>query len=262
MHLTPEAHRRVAQLLNVENTPEAVSDALAQASLWADQTKKDTNTGNWHYINLALQDHPSDIPARCPNNNCITARLRQFTAQLGFKTEPADSRWSDLDALRYVIHFVGDIHQPLHDITDADQGGNCELLDPPVVNAKNLHALWDGELVNALGANEKTITADLNREISAMTQRQQADLAAGSQEDWVWEGHRLAETEIYARLEIPREAALFPSQCSEAPAAITALRLEIAPSYIEAMKPVVRGQLEKAGLRLAFLLNRTLRPRN
>lgn len=261
MHLTPDALRRVAHILDVENTPEAVSDALAQASLWADETKKDTNTGNWHYIDLTLQDHKSDIAARCDHDNCVTARVRQFAAQLASKAA-IESRWSDLDALRYVVHFVGDIHQPLHDISDADQGGNCEVLDPPVVNAKNLHALWDGELVNVLGANDKQLTADLSREIDALPPARQAELAAGNQDDWVWEGHELAEKEIYARLNIPREAVAFPTKCSEAPNEITSLKLEIEPSYIEAMKPVVRGQLEKAGLRLARLLNDSLAVRD
>jgi S1/P1 Nuclease len=261
MHLTPDALRRVAHILDVENTPEAVSDALAQASLWADETKKDTNTGNWHYIDLTLQDQKSDIAARCDHDNCVTARLRQFAGQLASKS-PIDSRWSDLDALRYVVHFVGDIHQPLHDISNADQGGNCEVLDPPVVNAKNLHALWDGELVNVLGTNDKSLTADLSREIDAMPPARQAELAAGNQDDWVWEGHQLAEKEIYTRLGIPREAVAFPGKCSEAPTEITGLKLEIEPSYIEAMKPVVRGQLEKAGLRLARLLNDSLAPRD
>lgn len=257
-HLTPEALSRVAHLLDVPNNPEAVSDALAKASLWADETKKENNTSAWHYIDLALQDHKSDMALRCENDNCVSARLRQFTAQLAGTTPTVGSRWSDLDALRYVVHFVGDIHQPLHDISDADQGGNCELLQPPVREAKNLHALWDGELVNALGANDKAITAGLSREIAAVPDAQQTEWAAGSQDDWIWEGHELARKEIYIRLNIPVEAAAFPAKCTEAPSDITSLKLEITPSYIEAMKPVLRGQLEKAGLRLARLLNESL----
>jgi hypothetical protein len=258
MHLTPDALRRVAHLLDVPDTPDAVSDALAKAALWADETKKDNNTGAWHYIDLTLQDHKSDMALRCENDNCVTARLRQFTAQLRSETTAVSSRWTDLDALRYVVHFVGDIHQPLHDISDADQGGNCEVLQPPVSAAKNLHALWDGELVNALGADDKALTADLSREIAAMPPAQQTDWAAGSQDDWVWEGHELAQKEIYTRLNIPVEAATFPAKCTEAPSDITNLKLEITPTYIDAMKPLVREQLEKASLRLARLLNESL----
>jgi hypothetical protein len=257
-HLTLPALTRVSQILEVEETPESVADALAQASLWADQTKSETQTGSWHYIDLALQDHRSDIPKRCENDNCVTARIRLFTAQLASKTSAQDSRWSDLDALRFLVHFVGDVHQPLHAVSDADLGGNCELLDPPVNKAKNLHALWDGELVNALNTDDKALAADLEKEIATFNSWKQLDLASGDQDDWAWESHRLAEKYIYKRLKIPTQAVEFPAKCGDAPEAITADKLQIQAAYIDAMKPVVRSQLEKAGLRLARLLNESL----
>ena len=183
-HLTPAALTRIAQILDVPSTPEGVADALAQASIWADQTKKDNGTGNWHYIDLALQDHPADIPKRCLDNNCVTARIRLFTAQLSAKTKPEDSKWSDLDALRFVVHFVGDVHQPLHAASDDDQGGNCEPLSPAVGKAKNLHALWDGYLVDALNPSDKALAAELNQDIAGMSEQTQKQLAAGNQDDW------------------------------------------------------------------------------
>lgn len=120
-HLTPAARTRVARILGVEDSPEAVSDALAKASTWADETKNETKTGEWHYIDLTLEDHKSDIPARCKDNDCAPARIRLFAGQLASHT--SDSRWSDADALRFLVHFVGDIHQPLHDEA-LDVGGN------------------------------------------------------------------------------------------------------------------------------------------
>src|SRR5262249_52635098 len=140
-NLTPAARTRVSRILGVEDTPEAVANALAQASTWADETKAETKTGNWHFIDLAIQDQKSDIPLRCKNNDCAPARIRMFAAQLA-STQPVTSKWSELDALRYVVHLVGDIHQPLHTISDADLGGNCEQVNPPVGQAKNLHAIW------------------------------------------------------------------------------------------------------------------------
>jgi hypothetical protein len=256
--LTPAARTRIAQILNVADSPESVANALAEASIWADTVKGQNKTGPWHYIDLTLEDHPSDIPARCENDDCVTARIRLFAAQLSSKTTAQDSRWSDLDALRFVVHFVGDIHQPLHAISDADQGGNCERLDPPVRQAKNVHALWDGELVNALGADERSLAASLESQISKLSTDRQESLAAGHPDDWAWESHRLAERVIYKRLHIPKEPVEFPAHCTEAPAAITAHPWRIRPSYIEAMKPIVRLQLEKGGLRLARLLNESL----
>ncbi len=85
-HLTPAARTRIARILDVSDTPEAIADALAKASIWADQTKKETKTGEWHYIDLALQDHKSDIAARCQDDNCAPARIRLFAAQLASRT--------------------------------------------------------------------------------------------------------------------------------------------------------------------------------
>ncbi|HEX3681913.1 MAG TPA: S1/P1 nuclease [Bryobacteraceae bacterium] len=258
-HLTPAARTRIARILDVPDTPEAIADALARASTWADETKNETKTGAWHYIDLALQDHKSDIPERCKDDNCAPARIRLFSEQLaGHPAHPGNTRWSQLDALRYLVHLVGDIHQPLHTISDADLGGNCELLDPPLGKAKNLHALWDGEIVNEINTSDKALAEELNSAIDELSPHREHALAEGKEDDWVWESHELALRDIYRRLHIPVEPVEFPASCAEAPAEITSLKLDIPAFYIAEMKPVVREQLTKGGLRLARLLNESL----
>lgn len=254
-HLTPAARARIAHLLDVPDTPEAVADAMAQASIWADQTKRETRTGEWHYIDLAVQDARSDFSIRCKDDNCAPARIRLFAAQLGSKN--AEYRWSDRDALRYVVHFVGDIHQPLHAIADADQGGNCEHLNPQVGQAKNLHALWDGELINELNLSDKALASDLEGQIERLDPEERSELSSGSVEDWTWESHELAITDVYKQLRIPTEAVEFPASCADAPLAIGELQLDISTAYVSNMRPVVEEQLIKGGLRLAKLLNET-----
>ncbi len=92
-HLTPAARTRIARILSVPDTPEAVADALATASIWADQSKGQSKTGSWHYIDLAIQDKKSDILERCRDNNCVTARIRLFALQLSSHlTERAPER--------------------------------------------------------------------------------------------------------------------------------------------------------------------------
>jgi S1/P1 Nuclease len=258
-HLTPAARTRIARILEVPDTDEDITNALVKASTWADEVAKETHTGPWHYIDLAIQDHKSDIPERCQDDNCAPARIRLFAAQLaGHPAHPANTQWSQLDALRYLVHFVGDLHQPLHDISDADLGGNCEQLDPPIGRAKNLHALWDGEIVNAINADDRALAADLESEIRELSPHRERQIAEGKEDDWVWEAHEIAIRDIYRRLHIPVEPVEFPHSCAEAPEAITSLRLEIPASYISDMRPVVREQLIKAGLRLARLLNESL----
>ena len=256
--LTPAARTRLSRILNVADTPEAVADALAAASTWADEVKGETKTGRWHYIDLALQDHKSDIPKRCEDDECAPARIRIFTEQLSSKAEK-DRRWSELDSLRYLVHFVGDIHQPLHAVSDADQGGNCEQLQEPFETAKNLHALWDGGIVRALNESDKELARDLEAsEIGMMSGWHRDRLTHGNQDDWTWESHQLAERVIYGRLHIPTEPPVFPKSCSEAPAEILNFKPVIDTLYIDDMKPIVRMQLAKAGLRLAHILNQEL----
>jgi len=254
-HLTAAARTRVAHILNVPDATDAVADALAQASTWADETKAQTGTGAWHFIDLAIQDHQGDISARCPNDNCAPARIRIFAAAL--KTPGTNAAANDLDALRYIVHFVGDIHQPLHTISDADLGGNCELLDPVIDQAKNVHALWDGPLVTEMGS-EADLTKDIASEIEKLSPEAQRGMAGRDVNDWVWESHELAIRDVYQQLRIPIEPVEFPASCAVAPDEIKQCRPTVTPSYIAAMKPVVRLQLERAGLRLAELLNGSL----
>src|SRR5690349_16917966 len=77
-YLNPKTRTRVAQILGVKDTPDSVANALAAASTWADETKGQTKTGEWHYIDLALQDSRKDIKKRCPEQNCLPARIEIF----------------------------------------------------------------------------------------------------------------------------------------------------------------------------------------
>lgn len=255
-HLTPAARTRISRILEVPDTPEAIADGLAAASTWADETKNDTHTGAWHFIDLRLQDAKWDIAKRCPDDNCAPARIRIFAVEL--RSHQLDQRWSQLDQLRYLIHFAGDIHQPLHTASDADEGGNCELLATPVGKANNLHALWDGEIIAEMGLDQRALAAALQAQIVTLSEAERDKIIAGRVDDWTWESHELAIHDIYEPLHIPVERVMFPHSCVSAPEAITQLRLAIGESYVAAMKPVVREQLMKAGLRLAKILNDSL----
>ena len=255
-HLTPAARIRLARIFDLPENSPGLEDAVVRASIWADDTKNDTKTGEWHYIDLALQDERTDFSLRCKNNDCITARIRIFAQQLS--TRSADSKWSQLDAVRFLLHFVGDVHQPLHAVSDADLGGNCELLESPIGTVKNLHALWDGGIVNAMDVDDKTLAAQLEAEIKKFGPSELSEMAGGNADDWAWESHELALKNVYGRLHIPTEPVEFPARCSDAPGEIRDFKPQIDSLYIDDMKPIVRSQLMKAGLRLARLLNESL----
>ena len=91
-----------------------------------------------------------------------------------------------------------------------------------------------------------------------MSPEQQRAMAGGTPEDWTWESHELARQDIYGKLHVPLEGAVFPTSCSEAPGEITDFHTQIDELYIDTMKPVVRLQLDRAGLRLAKILNDSL----
>ncbi len=254
-YLRPATRTRVAQILGVRDTPEEVANAMAAASIWPDETKEQTKTGEWHYIDLALQDSKKDIPKRCPENNCVTARIDLFTRQLAKRTPTGVS---DKDALRYLIHFVGDVSQPLHAAADADLGGNCEHIQT-FETAKNLHALWDGGIVKTMAPNDAALSDSLEGYIGRLSGGERKSWAKGDPEKWAWESHELAKEQIYGRLHIPLQPVVFPQSCRTAPGEIANFRPYIDTLYINDMKPVVRDQLAKGGLRLARLLNQTLR---
>jgi S1/P1 Nuclease len=89
---------------------------------WADDYRRDhPETGPWHYIDIPLADSRIDLARECPNGDCVIAKTEQFLAVL--KDPGADSAKKG-EALRFVIHFVGDMHQPLHDEDNGDKGGN------------------------------------------------------------------------------------------------------------------------------------------
>jgi hypothetical protein len=253
-YLEPGTRLRIAQLLGARDTPESVASAMAAASTWPDESKE-PGTADWHYINLALQDSEKDIAKRCPGENCVTARIEIFTRQLAHRTPTGIS---DRNALRYLIHFVGDVHQPLHAISDADLGGNCERITP-VHGARTLHALWDGSIVASLHMSDAKLADSIEGYIERLSDGDRKGWVKGDARKWTWESHKLAEQDIYHRLHIPLMPVVFPQTCKTAPGEIANFRPYIDSLYINDMKPVVRDQLAKAGLRLARVLNQSLK---
>jgi len=93
-------------------------DAVAS---WADDYRRDhSETSPWHYIDIPLADSKIDSARECPNGDCVVAKTEQFLAVL--RGSGADSA-KKTEALKSVIHFVGDMHQPLHDEDDRDKTG-------------------------------------------------------------------------------------------------------------------------------------------
>jgi hypothetical protein len=183
-----EGHVVVALIAEHYMTPKALSTArdlfdgatLDSVASWADDYRRDhPETGPWHYINIPLAESKIDMARECPNRDCVIGKTEQFLAVL---RDPKADRAAKAEALKYVVHFVGDLHQPLHDEDDGDKGGNTRhvLFDG---HPDNLHWIWDTGLLEHMNRNPAALAAELENHITA---QDRAEWVKGNIEDWVW----------------------------------------------------------------------------
>ncbi len=169
----------------------------------------------------------------CPRGNCIVAEIDKLIFTLQHDKHPS---WQRLEALKFLVHFMGDIHQPLHAADDHDRGGNDDAVTF-MRRKTNLHAVWDSGILEAAGASgdERAYALRLARSI---TPEQLKRWRVGTGAWWADEGHGVAVKVIYGTL--PHTGAL-------------------PDGYETVALPIVDEQLEKAGVRLAMVLNVALR---
>jgi len=245
-------------------------DPFADSSTWADDERSvKPDTGGWHYIDIPLGVSHGDISNYCPpSTGCVTSAI---TAQLAVLRNPDASPQERADALRYVIHFVGDMHQPLHTTTNNDSGGNCvpvtfEGRAPEETNAEwgtyrpNLHAVWDTDIIEHFtrGETPEQVADELESKFKAQIavwKSQPVDIDA-----WVWQSHRIAEDAVYGRLpvKVPVEKPEEVKSCSaddHVSGRMLNLHEQLDSSYDTAAAAAIQEQLTKAGVRLADILN-------
>jgi len=206
-------------------------DAIAS---WADDFRRaHRETAPWHYIDCPLSEPTIDMARDCQHGDCVVAKTEEF---LGVLRDPAASQAAKAEALKFVVHFVGDLHQPLHDEDNHDKGGNTRY----VVferHPDNLHWVWDTGLLEHINRNPAELAEELEKRITA---QDLADWEKGTVLDWANEGHQIAQAVAYGDLG------------NESPAPIT-------PTYEKQADPAIEVQLERAAVRLAWLLNLVLK---
>ena len=153
----PGLDRKVARGANfgVSADTGSVEKAMAAASIRPDTEfrEEDRATAPWHYIDICLQDGKQDLPVRCPQGNCVTAKIDEYARRL---RDGNYDKWGAAGDLAFLIHFVGDIYQPLHAVTNADRGGTYQRVNVESVE-ENLHYTWDDAVVAVL---EKRLETD------------------------------------------------------------------------------------------------------
>jgi S1/P1 Nuclease len=204
-HLTPKARANLDALLASDTDTLTAADFASRAT-WADKYRNDhRETAAWHFIDIEI-DHP-DIDSACygfpalgdakpasegPAQDCVVNKIDEFAAEL---KSPATAPAERLLALKFLIHFVGDIHQPLHAADHDDRGGNCIGLHSGSGRAHNLHAYWDVDVVEALGASAEHIADKLDGHV---TTREMQLWTAGTPWDWAMESFEVARRDVYA----------------------------------------------------------------
>jgi hypothetical protein len=256
-----EGHRTVARIaaahLNAK-AREGIRDLIGDASisdyrvaLWADAIKKSSfykarypNNQTWHYIDIDVTaDLGSlDLDQVCPQDDCVLKQLPRFVKVL---KDPQATFQSRREALFFVVHFVGDAHQPLHCAErNKDHGGNLVRVklahdEGGHAPVKNLHQVWDTDLVQeAMGGLTWDDFAD--RLDAQITPQQQKAWADGTLADWILEAHKLARGRAYAG--VPQ-------------AAQNGSPFTLPQKYLDDNAEVVKEQLQRAGIRLAKVLN-------
>src|SRR5580704_3099665 len=254
--LSPQAREEVRRLLfdgkyslaDISSCADAVRDTRPDHQKPEDQFCRDLigpltqDTGPWHFIDIPLPKAEHSIAKYCPGGNCVVTKIDEFAAQLRTASSDAERR----KALIFLVHFVGDIHQPLHCSERAcDKGGNSEHVNFPFPGQDRLnvtlHHVWDTDLVDLAMPD-----GNLSVPISVFKTRRWKQASA---EDVAWESYRLAKD--YAYREIPWE-----DFCLNPPPQAPVLTLT--SQYEQAGEKIVREQLLKGGVRLAAFLEAAL----
>jgi hypothetical protein len=248
-YLTPQVREKVDQMLAADQDTLTPHDMLAEAT-WADRYRSGhPETGDWHFVDIEL-DHP-DLQSACfgfpaanpasqgPAHDCIVNKVSEFTQELA---DPATAATERLLALKFLLHFVGDMHQPLHDSDNHDKGGNCVLVSLGGPRAVNFHRYWDTTVVQGLGEDPQA-AADLL--IRRITPENKTAWEKGEPQSWALEGFEIARKVAYT---IGSK-----SGCAPDPSP-----LSLPPGYDQTARDTAAVQLEKAGVRLAAVLNGAL----
>jgi hypothetical protein len=218
-YLSSKAQKAISKLLPGED--------LAEASTYPDEMRSDPSvfwkkTANpWHYVTVPVDKSYAEVGA--PEEGDALTALNQFTLTL---KNPKASLEDKQLALRFIVHIIGDLHQPLHVGNGNDKGGNDIKLEF-FWQDSNLHRVWDSELMDKRQLSYTEWTTILSRKISA---KQAKEWATADPQVWIKESSILRDK-------------IYPSSD------------KISYDYLYQNMPFVQQRLEMGGVRIAAYLN-------
>lgn len=217
--LTNRAKNQINELLALENHKNIVD-----ISTWADKHREDFPEFPFHTVRIPLDASVYNTQRDCLSASrlCVVIGLEQKINLLNDKKSSPQER---LQALKLVVHFLGDIHQPLH--------ASAKTGVPAVLYGQNLtmHAIWDSQSVDQFGMTPRPLSKQLEINLPNVVQ--------GTPEDWANEGHQIA-------------LGYFKPLLDNTP---KGQPIKLQDDYLRSIAPVVRLRLQEAGVRLGRILN-------
>jgi hypothetical protein len=213
----------------------------------------------WHFVDIPNHPKPGTSatydPVRdCPctrDGDCVIQAIEQFKAML-MKPEAPGGRDKQrrIEAVKFIIHFVGDLHQPLHSSDNDDRGGNdvkVFWLGQEFSNSEkkyewNLHSVWDSGIVAKINPS---VDESITRILTGLAAVDIKGMQKGTVVDWSNEAHKIAVTSVYNDKFLAKKIKGTDGT----------LKVDLGEDYYNAEKGIVDVQLERAGVRLARVLN-------
>jgi S1/P1 Nuclease len=233
---------------------------LASEATWADKYRDADErrshyeqTENWHFVDLEIDNpdlnkacfgrsslSPGTVASDGPSKACAVDKINQFVAELKAPSTDPEER---IMALKFVLHFVGDIHQPLHSSDHEDRGGNeIKVIADGIAHHSRdeLHGYWDTQFVEGVGSSAPALATKL---IEDITLADVTNWSSGMPQDWAMEAFKVSQRDTYGRPPL--------SKGGKNPHHLDA-------AYVAQAEKDVAMQLSRAGVRLAYVLNEAL----
>jgi hypothetical protein len=248
-------HRTVAEIAAPHLTKKAAAEvrvllgggphAMAEVANWADAIRDSGDrweqTYYWHVVEIPPNGIHYDRARDCKNDDCIVEKIKEFAQVLGDRTVATTLR---VEALQFLIHLVGDIHQPLHAYAPFNHPAGAWVRIGETTD--KIHLWWDNEFVDALGFDSSELARRL---VAHITADERKEWEQGTAEDWANESFQTTH-DFLAKHNLLN--ARWDKTSEDAPIVLPA-------SVIDEVKPIIAKRLKMAGVRLAWLLNQALK---
>ena len=249
LNVNPRTRAEIDRLLRqarLLDTPTCPARTIAEASVWPDCIKtlgdRFSYASPWHYQDVDIC-RPYDPAGTCRDGSCVTAQIERNLRLLADRSLPVRER---LFALAFVVHLMGDLHQPLHVGERGDQGGNRVAASYGLIAGRtNLHSIWDGYLADR-GISEPP--GGPRGILSALGPADIAAMRQGNVTDWARESWQASHDYAYGTL--------LADPCGPPPPE----RPVVNEETVRRLVPIVRRQIARGGLRLARLLDEAFQP--